>query len=309
MQSRLLAAAGLLALSALPAEVSSQPVCAAVRLLGRRRHHHHVERRQGAHPLPRQVQRQRRGFEPRPDAALRQRQLQFRASEQLQPQQRRGVRDLVRADPPCRRQHRGQRPRQQHQRAGVGHHLGDARGQHQGQRAVDLDPGAGHRASARRDLAQPEVIARVSPVYEPGIARRIRAVRFAFLPCPEVGRPSAPCSPVAAASSASLPPNGEAGGRDAHSAKTAGRLGGHAGGWPMGASGARAQADWPSQAGQGDRALSAGRRRRHHGAHRLPEARRDVGQAVRHRQPRRRRRHDRRGGRGQGRSRRLHHHA
>ena len=62
-------------------------------------------------------------------------------------------------------------------------------------------------------------------------------------------------------------------------------------------------------AGQGDRDLSAGRRRRHHGAHPVPEAVGDVGQVLRHRQPRRRRRHHRRGGCGQGRSGRLYDHA
>ncbi len=60
-------------------------------------------------------------------------------------------------------------------------------------------------------------------------------------------------------------------------------------------------------AGQGDRALSAGRRRRHRQPHPLRQARRRSRPAIRHRQPRRRRRHHRRGGGGESGARRLHH--
>ena len=92
------------------------------------------------------------------------------------------------------------------------------------------------------------------------------------------------------------------GGECANSAEGARGLGGPAGGRPIRRAGAGGLAE---PAGQGDRALSAGRRRRHGQPHPVPEARRDVGPVVRHRQPRRRRRHDRRGGGGQVRSGRL----
>ena len=64
----------------------------------------------------------------------------------------------------------------------------------------------------------------------------------------------------------------------------------------------------PGAAGPGGDSLSAGGRCRHGGPHPVPEARRHVWPAIRHRQARRRRRHHRRRRRGQGRSRRLHHH-
>ena len=59
-------------------------------------------------------------------------------------------------------------------------------------------------------------------------------------------------------------------------------------------------------AGARSGALSAGRRRRHHGAHPLRQGRRHHASAIHRREPRRRRRHHRRSHRRQGRSRRLH---
>ena len=59
-------------------------------------------------------------------------------------------------------------------------------------------------------------------------------------------------------------------------------------------------------AGAGDRALSAGRRRRHHGAHPVRQGGRHPRPAIHHRKSRRRRRHHRRSRGRQGRCGRLH---
>ena len=117
-------------------------------------------------------------------------------------------------------------------RAGVGRDLGDARGEHQRQPAVDLDPGAGHRIAVGGDLAEPRhqvaSVSVASSQSKPGRASN-RAPGFVYsgLPLDRLGFPRQ--SP---------------GARHADTTTSAGGFGRVAGG---GRDAARAQADWPNR--------------------------------------------------------------
>ncbi len=94
----------------------------------------------------------------------------FELQSNVAHKQRRRVRQLVGEHAPRRRQHRGQRPRQRHQRAGLGRDLGDARRQHQRQPAVDLDPGSRHRIAVGGDLDEPRL--------QVALSSRVASVQF-----------------------------------------------------------------------------------------------------------------------------------